>query len=232
VQWRARFVGGTGSARISDVTVAYANYNRPPEGRDFALSATERSVSGLAVFHCTVSDPDHDPVEVTLEYRPAATDGWLEVDNGDEPRDEPRDEPLRLIEGPRKKELKWNTDEVPEGAYVVRAVASDQPANHPGEGHRVRLEPLNLVVDRTAPEMEIRSTGGGVVDVVLSDAHSEIRLLQVMEKTGRALAAIRPDDGVCDSRRETFRIERPAEEADWILVGVDAAGNTVEQPLQ
>ena len=42
----------------------------------------------------------------------------------------------------------------------LRALASDESANHPGEGRSVVVEPtLRLVVDRTPPRFEIREGG-------------------------------------------------------------------------
>ena len=228
VQWRSRFTGGRSSARLSSVTLEFAPYNRPPRGTDFRLDSPERSVAGEAVFHCSVEDPDQDPLVITLEYRSAGTSDWTVVADAAPERPEPA--LPAAVDGWRKQELRWNTDERDEGKYEVRAVVSDEPSNHPGDGRRVPLDPIALTVDRTPPEMVIGIADAGAVPVVLRDAHSTVRGLQ-LRLDGRVRASFRPDDGVNDSRRETFRVATPGEAGAWSLVGVDAAGNTAELPL-
>jgi hypothetical protein len=134
------------------------------------------------------------------------------------------------VDGWRKQELLLRTDELAEGKYEARAVVSDESANHPGDGRRVALDPITLTVDRTPPEMAIGIADAGSLPVVLRDTHSPIRRLQ-LRLDGRPRAALRPDDGVNDSLRETFRVITPDEAGSWSLVGVDSAGNTVELPL-
>ena len=66
-------------------------------------------------------------------------------------------------------ELEWNTEALTEGEYEVRAVASDQPANAAGEGlEAIPMPVLRVVVDRSPPEIEIRTTADGAVEVRLA----------------------------------------------------------------
>jgi hypothetical protein len=226
LQWRARFVGGPSTTRLSGVTVDYAPHNRPPEARDFESEADDGAVSGTASFTVALRDPDDDAVEVVLEYRRRGQDGWTRAEEAAQPEDDPS----KPVEGWRKKELRWATDDLVEGEYDVRAFASDQPSNHPGEGHRVPLGPVRIVVDRTPPKMQVRRSGGQV-EVVIEDDHSRVRRLQVRDADRRVLATIRAADGVCDSPREAFRFDPPPDGTRRVLVGFDAAGNTVELPL-
>jgi hypothetical protein len=51
-------------------------------------------------------------------------------------------------------------------------------------------------------------------------------------REGRVRFTVRSEDGLCDSPRETFLVERPEGGLDgWLLRGVDAAGNAVERPM-
>ncbi len=129
-------------------------------------------------------------------------------------------------------EFVWDTRDLAEGEYEVRALASDRAVNDPAEGKDVPVEPsLRLVVDRTPPTHEVRPAGEGRFEVTLSDEHSEIRRLEVLQ-TGRVVFSIGSTDGVCDSRRETFSVELPAAAAgEHALRGFDAAGNGVDIPL-
>ncbi len=128
----------------------------------------------------------------------------------------------------------WDTAEVPEGRYEVRAVASDQPANAPGEGLEATAEPvLRVVVDRTPPEIEVYRLAGGATGVRLADDLSDIDRLELL-LDGRTRFTARADDGVCDSPSETFRLAlpEPTGSGPWTLRGTDAAGNAVVRSLE
>ena len=88
-----------------------------------------------------------------------------------------------------------------------------------------------VVVDRSPPDLLIVEVRSGVARVQLEDAYSEIAALELLQD-GRRRFTVRSDDGVCDSPRETFRIELPpGGTKGWSLRGIDAAGNSVERPL-
>jgi len=226
LQWRARLRGSAGeNARIGDVTVSFATENRPPQLESFRSEPAEAAVSGPLKFRYAWSDPDGDPVSVEIQYRRENGGEWktavrtdpsgAEAD-GSENRDAWRDG-----------KATWTTAEVPEGAYEVRAVASDHAANFRGEGKEFVTEPsLYVAIDRTGPEVEARRRPDGSLDVVVTDSLSSLSRLEVVEGE-RVLFTVRADDGVCDARRETFRLG-PADVADAAsrrLRAVDAAGN-------
>jgi hypothetical protein len=225
LQWRVRLVGSQGAgARLSSVTVSYEPYNRAPLIEHFALAEEEGAISGDAILHWTASDPDRDPVEITLRYRPARSGEW-------------RLAPGSAILEPgaaagRENEFVWQTSELDEGMYEIQAIATDQAANALGEGREIMSEPpLLLTIDRTPPRIEIRSTGTGGLQVMLTDHLSEIRRLELLQGS-RVLHTIRAVDGMCDSRTESFRLEIPGDGEGLSLRGVDAAGNSVERALQ
>jgi hypothetical protein len=230
LQWRVRLVGPESrDVTLSEVTVSYVPLNRPPVLADFRVRDHVRAVAGEAVFRWNALDPDGDPVEVRVEYRSPGKSEWataLEETTGK--TDGPGTSTWRAGEG------RWDTVEVSEGLYEIRATASDVAANHPGEG-RTAASPTTLVlnVDRTPPVIESSRLDGGVVEISVVDALSPLSRLEVMGGD-RVLFLARPVDGVCDSPRETFRIdpEEPgATERPTSLRAVDRAGNTAEQPL-
>ena len=228
LQWRARFVDvPPGAARLSSVSVHYETYNRPPEIRDFRVAGGENAVSGPATFAWSWRDADRDGLELLLDCRKAGTLEWSALPRGAEASAAPAESSGTWSDA----RAAWDTSALPEGDYEIRASATDRAANDPGEAATVPVRSLQrLVVDRTPPRYEVRAGGGGRIEVVVEDERSEIRRLEVLEG-GRVVASLRPADGVCDSRRETFTVELPASTVPRTLRGVDAAGNAVEFPF-
>jgi hypothetical protein len=220
MQWRARLIGSqAGGTRLSTVSVTFEPYNRPPTVRMFRLEGGGNYISGEAVFDWSASDPDGDAVEMRLRYRSLRSAEWSAAPS------------VNLPTTGKEHRLVWDTAGIEEGSYEVQPFATDQGANALGEGHEVAVEPpMLLTVDRTPPEIEIRFTGDESIEVILSDRLSEIRRLELRHDEN-VLFAIRPSDGMCDSRVEIFRLERSLEGGGWSLRGEDAAGNAVEQPL-
>jgi len=231
LQWRARFVGAEEYAlRLSGVTVRYEPYNRPPEIRDFRTEHDVRAVGSLASFVYAVFDADLDPLDIDLEYRALGSATWdraaLAGADGD-----PSAVETSTNAGYAKDNLSWETTALAQGPYEVRLVVSDQPANPPGEGRQVPREPaIVLAVDYTPPEVELRPLDDGQLEIVVSDAYTDIRRLELL-RGDRRQASLRPVDGICDSRREVFRIDAPDDGAEWSVRGVDSAGNETTSVL-
>jgi hypothetical protein len=229
LQWRVRQIGGPQAATFG-VSVPYEPLNRAPRMFDFRVEP--RSGGGAEkTFQWTSRDPDGDPLRVTIEYRPPGSAGWATAAVQQPPTGRPAaDRRIDVREG----RLVWDTAEVPEGRYEVRAVASDQLANAPGEGLEATAEPvLRIVIDRTPPEIEVHRLTDGATGIRLADALSDIDRLELL-LDGRTRFIARADDGVCDSPSETFRLTppEPTGSGPWTLRGTDAAGNAVVRPLQ
>jgi hypothetical protein len=229
LQWRVRQRGGGASVpRLSNVTVVYEPYNRPPEVRDVRLELPAAGTLAPLRVRWSSWDPDGDAAETTIRYRPAAGGPWLDAgvarpEDGDDRAD-----------GWRSVEWGWDTTQVPEGAYEVGVFATDQPGNPAGEG-LVSLDPpvVRTIVDRTPPSLEITVEPGGPWAILAEDAHSEVRRLELVRE-GRTRFTARPIDGVHDSRVEHYRVNPPTPPDGWSIRGVDAAGNVAEQvvPLE
>jgi hypothetical protein len=228
LQWRARLVGrGEREGSVSSVQVSYSLHNRAPEIREFRLDAPRDAVSGPALFRFETADPDGDPVVVRVRYRQPGGRDWIEAGRS-EPIPAHAEEPAAWSEGM----VSWDTAAVAEGTYEVEAVASDQSANAPGEGaERVAVDRLRLTVDRTPPRLVLGQGPGGSVEVVVADGESTVRRLGLVREE-RTWFSARPLDGVCDSPRERFVLDRDVLAGEgWRLRAEDAAGNAVEEPL-
>lgn len=233
LQWRVRLIGAASrDVTVSDVTVSYVPLNRPPALADFRLRGTGRAVADEALFRWNTRDPDGDPLEVRVEYRTPGETGWTTAfrEAAGDP-DEAGTEGSRLW---RAGEASWETTEVAEGRYEVRAVVSDVAANHPGEGREVGADrTLMIVIDRAAPEVTARRLSDGAVEIEVVDALSPVDRLEVVQ-AGRVVFLARPVDGIVDSSRETFRLDpaEPGADAGSVSVrAVDRAGNAAETPL-
>jgi sugar lactone lactonase YvrE len=234
LQWRLRIAGGPGEGpRVSAVAATYATRNRPPALRDLRVEPGSGSVSAKATFRWSASDPDGDPVVVDVEARKAGSADWKSAARLDPSPPKGGDPGAGNDGGFKDGRTTWDTTTWDEGVYDVRAVASDQGANPAGEGQDAKVD-LGVVVriDRTPPVIEAKRVAGGGVEVRVSDALSPIARLEVLDG-GRAIAAPRPADGVCDGPRETFRLSAadagPA--AARTLRATDAAGNSAEAPV-
>jgi hypothetical protein len=224
MQWRARFVGAQGAGvRLTRVRVKYEPFNRPPQVREFRLEGEVDAVSAAATFLWSATDPDGDPVDLQLSYQ---------ADGAGEPT-----MLGRAITGggagspPSDGRLVWDTTRVDEGRYRIRAVASDQAANDPDEGRRVEIEPaLTVIVDRSPPQISVESMGARSFEVRVQDALTVLRRLE-LRADGETRYALRPVDGICDSRDETFRFVLPEGGGVWSVRGADAAGNVVQLEL-
>ena len=228
LQWRARFVGsGADAGRLSEVSIHYEPYNRAPRVKDFRHGGEGPWFSTDVTFLWSSFDPDGDPLEISVQYRTPDAAEWTSATAEAGGKIGPGGKPNGWSEGL----FRWDASAIAEGAYRIRAVASDLAANDPGEGKSVIVEPtLHVVIDRTPPRYDLRPTGEGSFEITLTDDHSEVRRLEVLD-AGRVLYSVRSIDGVCDSRRESFTIDLAGAADSRSLRGVDAAGNQVDIPL-
>lgn len=225
LQLRARLAGdGATRSRVADVSVSYAPHNRPPAVESFRTETGADAVASSATFRYRVADPDGDAAAVEVQYRSVGGADWKTATAAALPGASDGAESAGAW---RDGKAIWNVSEVPEGEYELRAVATDDSANPPGEGRRHATEPPVVVsVDRTLPNVEMRRLGDGLLEIVVADPASGVRRLEILEGD-RALFSARPVDGICDSRRETFRIAANDAGAgpSRRVRAVDAAGN-------
>jgi len=226
LQFRLTLRGSADPPSVSGVSVSFAARNRPPLLRDFRIDPpSTRAVAKEAAFRWSVADPDGDPLEVQVQFRPAGGAGAWQ--SGARVRAE---DPSSDDEGMRKDgRLVWDTSAVPEGRYEVRGGVSDQPSNPEGRGKEAFSDPISLEVDRTAPQVALDRDPDGAWRVRVSDTLSGGFRVEVMDG-GVIRSAAAPDDGVADSAQESYRLP-PGTPGSRVLKVTDAAGNTVERPL-
>ena len=253
LQWRALFAGGGAAPALFSVTAAYLPRNLAPEvtrvtvhppgrvnlrafpadppiaGLDAELdpaapppaagTAQTPSVGrqvyrkGLQSFGWEARDPNGDPLRFEVRYREETAAEWRVLK---------RNLTTRLFT--------WDTTSTPDGAYVVRVVASDAEANAPGRALTALRDTAPFDVDNTAPRIAVESvTPSGndrLVRLRVSDAQSTLERVEytVDAETWRALY---PADGIADQREERFEVTVTAAELGrLVLRATDAMKNT------
>jgi hypothetical protein len=231
-QWRARMTSAASDGpRIDGVTASYATRNRAPSIRDFRVDPATGAISAKATLRWSSADPDGDGVTVTIQARKAGASAWATAVVTEAPPVKPSDPTFGNDGSSKDGKGTWDTASWDEGRYELRAVATDQSANAPGEGLEADTEmSLPVAVDRTPPSITTKRSGG-TLEVVVEDALSPVARLEVIA-AGRVLFSPRCEDGVCDNTKETFRFPTPRSGQDepWSLKATDAAGNAAETP--
>jgi hypothetical protein len=240
LQWRATFPAATSPAVLTSVTVAYlprntrpsvteitlhpagvvfqrpfssdegaiaglddavADSRRPPGGDTASPPSLGRRMfqRGLRTFQWKAEDADADRLTYDLHYRREGETSWRELRAG-------LADPLFV----------WDTTSVADGRYFVRVTASDVLANTPDRVLTGQRESDAVDVDNTAPV--ITATVSGLrVEIRVTDGHSGVHRVDYAIG-GQSWQALRPLDGLADSREERFELLLPSADAAGRLV--------------
>ena len=249
LQWKVRMTShGSSSPVIRRVEAAYRNRNAAPVIEAFlAMGPSEvfaRSAGGGSnVFETTApdekgiftsleepkpesaprkllrkayrtltwktSDPDGDPVVHSLEFRPVSSSRWI---------------PLKS--DIRDSFYSFDTSSLPDGEYAFRLTASDAEAN-PGEGKTASRETGPVLIDNTPPVIRSIGSTKGVLRFEVEDAASPLTDFEY-SVNAREWVRVEPEDGLSDSRKETYSIDlKPADRSGYLLVRATDASHNV-----
>jgi sugar lactone lactonase YvrE len=126
--------------------------------------------------------------------------------------------------------LVWDTSSAPNGAYVLKIVASDHKSNPSEAALRGERESVSFDVDNAAPSVSLgvqrRESGRIVVPFEVRDADSVIMRVEYSVDSQPWQNAF-PDDGILDARREQFTLRLDGAMAGRTLVvrSTDAMNN-------
>jgi hypothetical protein len=234
VQWKAVFKGKDGETpRLEDVTLAYLNENLPPEIHSLDVNSSGGTLPS-GVPNISVGNPGGAPPS---EHK--TTIAWQADDpNGDHlsyslylRASDERD--WHLVKD-QLHENNYTLDgaAMPDGEYVARVVASDEESNPPGQARRAELVSSPFWIVNTPPRVEVMSQQirGGAAEIHFR-ASTEISPLRAAEISvdGSPWKPVGADDGIIDSRSETFTVNVPQlapGEHEVLLRASDIAGNT------
>jgi hypothetical protein len=179
-----------------------------------SLSGTATQNAGRAgarqlVISWTAEDIDNDSLNFTLSFRGEDETQWknLRTNFG---------ETTFTIDG----------DALADGRYFFRVIASDRVSNTPADARDGELVSAPVRIDNTPPLVSITREGEDVL-VKATDATTSLRRCEYSVNAGPWVLA-EAEDGVTDSREETFRLRLNGFKTGENLLTVrvtDAAGN-------
>jgi hypothetical protein len=241
LQWRVEFSGQRSGASVRAVTVSGYEPNSPPQILRLTLepegqiatgglmaredNVTETFTSGLRVqydltsrqdrkasllqaapvrpvrtFTWHATDPNEDRLLYQLEYRHIDQEAWRPV----------------AAEG-REPIGSWDTTTVPDGWYIVRLKVSDRLDNLRDEACEVTRTTGTFLVDHTPPSLKNfkvrRIAEGFALSLEAADTSSPLAQAWIELPDGRS-ERLDPEDGICDSHKESFAADFAFPESD------------------
>jgi hypothetical protein len=255
LQWKVVLQGSAeGSPIVDDVTVSYLNQNLPPaiqslnvssagertgataspaslatsmspgatmtvtSGSSMGVNPTPQIVQqdlvGPTILSWQASDPNGDTLTYSLYVKSSDEKSWH-----------------LLKDKLHQTSYLLEPNVLPDGKYVARLVASDEESNPPSLARQDELQSAPFWVDNTPPEVTVLSQtalpDGAEIHFRAEDETSPLRSAE-MTQDGKDWHDVYPDDGIADSRTETFTVRvrnlGPGEHV-IILRAFDTAGN-------
>ena len=247
LQWKAAFrTTNSASPQLHDVTASYLNQNLAPLIRSFNVSTSGERTSPAGSSPGAASPPG----SVTVSAGPAGsqspagagkvptTFSWQAEDpNGDQliysiyVQGADEQEWHLLKDKLRQTSYTVESSSLPDGKYIARLVASDAESNPPERARSAELRSAPFWIDNTPPRVQILKQEAGPAGVRIQfQAQDETSPLRGAETStdGGDWHDVYPDDGVADSRQETFTVKseelQPGEHV-IVLRAFDTAGN-------
>ncbi len=228
LQWKAVLHSSAAAApSLNEVTVSYLNQNLAPQIHSINVSASsERSGSagvaasqfsnGITVtatqgisYSVAPQSPGAGKTPITLTWQADDPNGdqliySLYVKDTDE-----RDWHL-VKDKILQPTYTIDPNSLPDGKYVARLVASDEVSNPVNLSRKAELLSAPFWIDNTPPDIDIlkQVVTGAAAEIQFSaeDATSPLRSAEISED-GKDWHGLLSDDGIVDSRRETFSVK-------------------------
>jgi hypothetical protein len=256
IQWKLTMPKPTADAAVDHVTVAFMNRNVAPEiealgvqdpavvfitsaypsapqvveatnpdeygiftsldsPRDRAASEQGKRMfrKGFRTVSWRASDDNGDTLRYTLSFRRKGSEQWL-----------------RLRENIEETQMNFDTSQLPDGLYELRLVASDA-ADNPEMPLTDTREGIEFQVDNTAPKVSVTANGNDVT-VRITDEVSPIGRVEYSADAEKWIRIL-PEDGIADSRDETFHLDRKTVDGKFVVVrAVDAQYNVATENVR
>ena len=252
IQWKAVFhASGANTPTLNDVTVSYLNENLPPQIRSLNVStAGERTSpaagsssalsSGTAISVGSQSAAAFGPmtsggnfagkIPVTLSWQAEDPNNDLLVYSLYVKATDEQD--WHVLKGKlRQTNYTIEPGSLPDGKYVAKLVASDEDSNPPELARKSELLSAPFWVDNTPPQVRVlqQNITGAAAEVLfeVEDSTSPLRGAET-SLDGKEWTILLSDDGIVDSRKETFTVRLSKLQAGEHVVSLrayDTAGN-------
>jgi hypothetical protein len=206
------------SPTVRAVTLRYKTTNQAPEIASIGvpdLNAVNLDNPKKLKIKWSAVDANEDDLTYRLLVRKDGWNNWVELE-----------------EDLDKAEFEWDTTTTPSGIYRLKVIASDRKDNSEGEAMTGERVSLPFVVCHEAPAVTVKTTGLDGERVVLeATARSPLVRLATasFSVNGKKWINVFPEDGLFDSKAETFRFQTESLKAGTYVLVLrvrDAAGNT------
>ncbi len=160
-------------------------------------------------------DPNDDTLEHSLYFRPLGDAAWT-----------------RLAGGLRENWFNLNRDQLADGKYQFKLVASDAPSNPPGQAREDSMTSRVVTLDSAPPRLRAadprKTAQGWELTVEVTDELSPIYMVEYSRDGGETWSVLPAEDGLCDQPQERGRLAVPplAPDVHLLLVrAMDYCGN-------
>ena len=168
---------------------------------------------GYRTLRWTASDPNEDKLEYTLEVRKdVEAVRWLPI-----------------VKGLEATHHSFDMTGIPDGIYRFRLTVHDRSSSD-GGGLVDQRQSEPVVVDHGRPQLAKIERAGETIRVAIADTWSPLRRAEYSVDAGD-WKAVEVEDGLLDSRRETFVIPRAEANQMIVLRVMDAAFNNTTLDL-
>ena len=227
-QYRLRLMAGDDAEPVIDrVEANYVVPNLAPsvtavtaERDEFDIDSDDAPPTEVEL-SWEASDPNGDRLLYDLHFRPQGSERFLE-----------------LTEDLENAKHAWQTRRVPDGWYVVRVIARDARDNTPDATRSATRLSDPILVDHTAPALDVTAVPLGDGRVRLSgratDERATIASIAYIANDDDRYTPILPEDLILDSTSEPFEVTvRGFAPGPHVVTvrAVDAQGNTVYRAL-
>ncbi|HLY62328.1 MAG TPA: hypothetical protein VKV95_16420 [Terriglobia bacterium] len=252
IQWKADFHStAQASPTLDDATVSYLNQNLAPQIRSFSVSTSGERTGPGGASSFSSSSPGSVTVtsgnSVSFSPPPSSSVGGIRTPTTlswqvDDPNGDQlvyslylkaEDEQNWHLVKDKLHQTSFTLDPqgLADGKYVARLVASDEESNSPAEARKADLLSAPFWIDNSPPEVRVlkQTVTGDSAEIQFraEDATSPLRAAETTTDS-KDWGVISSDDGVVDSRVETFTVRvHNLEPGEHIIAlrASDTAGN-------
>jgi hypothetical protein len=183
-----------------------------PRDRSQAEQGKRVFRKGFRTITWRASDDNGDSLRYSLSFRQKGSDRWL-----------------RLRDNMEETQLNFDTSQLPDGQYELRLSVTDATDN-PDMPLTDSKEGVEFLVDNRPPSISVTENGDDVTVRVADDA-SPVGKVEYSADAQRWIR-LTPDDGISDSRAETFSLKRSAVQGKFVIVrAVDGYYNVGTQSI-
>ena len=228
MQWKAVFHGtASESPTLDEATLSYLNQNLPPQIHSLNVSASSERTGAAGAASSQLSGGITVTSVQGISYSVApqsATAGKTPITLTWQADDPNGDQLVYSLYAKSTDEREWHLlkdkilqptytidpSTLADGKYVARLVASDEASNPVSLARKSELLSAPFWVDNTPPDVDVlkQTVTGATAEIQFAaeDSTSPLRSAESSED-GKDWHDVLSDDGIVDSRRETFTVK-------------------------